>query len=175
MKRVVYFSVVCFLFVSIFAVGGCGSGERAAPVPYAVTFNVAKDVNPDPKGRPSPIVLKMFLLKSASAFGGAEFFSLQDKPDALLGAQLLDVDRVILRPGETRTVRYPGNADARALGIVAEYRSVETNRWRLTVDLPRGGASGLWRLWPGSPHEETVAIAVRNGGIELGSTVEGHQ
>lgn len=173
--NVVRFLRIFVVFGSLLVIGACGSEERMTPVPYAVTFNVATDVNPDARGRPSPIVLKVFLLKSASAFDSADFFSLQDKPDALLGSQLIDVDRVILRPGDTKTVRYPGNAEGRALGVVAEYRSLQTNRWKLTVDLPRGSQSGLLRLLPGSPHETKVAIAVRNGGVERASGVEGHQ
>ncbi|MFP3427639.1 type VI secretion system lipoprotein TssJ, partial [Pseudoalteromonas sp. SIMBA_162] len=83
--------------------------------------------------KPSPIVLKVFQLRAASAFDGADFFSLQDKPENILGADLLGTDRVILRPGESRTLHYRGNVEAGAIGVIAEYRMLDRNRWRLTV------------------------------------------
>lgn len=78
---------------------GCGATERSVAVPYSITLDVAPDVNPDLNRKPSPIVLKVFQLKTASAFESADFFSLQDKPQSVLGADLLGVDRIILRPG----------------------------------------------------------------------------
>lgn len=173
--KALYGAMVGILFGCLFILSACGSVDRHVPLPYAVTFDVAADVNPDIRGRPSPIVLKVFQLKSASAFESAEFFALQDKPDNALGAQLLSVDRMILRPGEVRTIRYTGNAEARAIGIVAEYRSLETNRWRLTLALPEGKQPSALRFWQGSPREAKFAIAVRNGGIDRSSDARGAQ
>ncbi|AJX35266.1 type VI secretion system lipoprotein TssJ [Burkholderia oklahomensis] len=147
---------------------GCGATERSVAVPYAISLDVAPDVNPDINRKPSPIVLKVFQLKTASAFESADFFSLQDKPESVLGPDLLGVDRIILRPGDARTLHYRGNVDASALGIVAEYRVLEKNRWRLTVPLPSAKQLNLYRFWQTSPSEMKLSIAVKNGGIGLG-------
>ncbi|VWB75268.1 putative lipoprotein [Burkholderia pseudomultivorans] len=146
---------------------GCGATEHAAAVPYAITVDVAPDVNPDLNRKPSPIVLKVFQLRTSSAFDSADFFSLQDKPENALGADLLGSDRIILRPGDTRTLHYRGNVEAGAIGIVAEYRVLEKNRWRLTVPLPRAKQLNLIKFWQMSPGEMKLSIAVRNGGIAL--------
>ena len=146
---------------------GCGATEHAAAVPYAITVDVAPDVNPDPNRKPAPIVLKVFQLRAASSFDSADFFSLQDKPENVLGADLLGTDRVILRPGESRTLHYRGNVEAGAIGVVAEYRMLEKNRWRLTVPLPRAKQLNLYKFWQTSPGELKLSIAVRNGGIAL--------
>ncbi|MBN3817347.1 type VI secretion system lipoprotein TssJ [Paraburkholderia sp. Se-20369] len=152
---------------------GCGATERSAAVPYAITVDVAPDVNPDLNRKPSPIVLKVFQLKSAAAFESADFFSLQDKPESVLGADLLGVDRIILRPGDARTLHYRGNVDAGALGVVAEYRVLEKNRWRLTVPLPRAKQLNAYKFWQTSPGELKLAIAVRNGGLGLDGDARG--
>ncbi|WP_175754551.1 type VI secretion system lipoprotein TssJ [Burkholderia ambifaria] len=149
---------------------GCGATERAAAVPYAITVDVAPDVNPDLNRKPSPIVLKVFQLRAASAFDGADFFSLQDKPENLLGADLLGTDRVILRPGESRTLHYRGNVEAGAIGVVAEYRMLDRNRWRLTVPLPRAKQLNVYKFWQTSPGGLKLSIAVRNGGLALNDT-----
>ncbi|ABC34811.1 type VI secretion system lipoprotein TssJ [Burkholderia thailandensis] len=147
---------------------GCGATERSVAVPYSIALDVAPDVNPDINRKPSPIVLKVFQLKTASAFESADFFSLQDKPQSVLGADLLGVDRIILRPGDARTLHYRGNVDAGAIGIVAEYRVLEKNRWRMTVPLPRAKQLNLYRFWQTSPSEMKLQVAVKNGGIGLG-------
>ena len=147
------------------AVAGVWCAEHAAAVPYAITVDVAPDVNPDMNRKPSPIVLKVFQLRAASSFDSADFFSLQDKPENVLGADLLGTDRVILRPGESRTLRYRGNVEAGAIGVVAEYRMLDKNRWRLTV--PRAKQLNLYKFWQTSPGELKLSIAVRNGGVAL--------
>ncbi|NRO97434.1 type VI secretion system lipoprotein TssJ [Paraburkholderia sp. NMBU_R16] len=152
---------------------GCAATEHLAAAPYSVTFDVAADVNRDTNRNPAPIVLKVFQLKTASAFEGADFFSLQSKPDAALGGELLSVERVILRPGESRTLRYVGNVEAHALGVVAEYRSLEQNRWKLTVALPQPKQLNFYRFWQTSPSEMKVTIAVRSGGLALGNDKRG--
>ncbi|MET3820780.1 type VI secretion system protein VasD [Burkholderia ambifaria] len=149
---------------------GCGATERAAAVPYAITVDVAPDVNPDLNRKPSPIVLKVFQLRAASAFDGADFFSLQDKPENILGADLLGTDRVILRPGESRTLHYLGNVEAGAIGVIAEYRMLDRNRWRLTVPLPRARQLNVYKFWQTSPGELKLSITVRNGGLALNET-----
>jgi len=154
---------------------GCAATEHAAAVPYSITFNVAADVNPDLNRKPAPIVLKVFQLKTTSAFDGADFFSLQGKPDEALAGALLGVDRVILRPGESRTLRYPGSVDARAVGVVAEYRSLEQNRWKMSVPLPQAKQLNFYRFWQTSPSEMKVTIAVRNGGLAIGDDTRGRQ
>jgi len=149
---------------------GCGATERAAAVPYAIAVDVAPDVNPDLNRKPSPIVLKVFQLRAAPAFDGADFFSLQDKPENILGADLLGTDRVILRPGESRTLHYRGNVEAGAIGVIAEYRMLERNRWRLTVPLPRARQLNVYKFWQTSPGELKLSITVRNGGLALNDT-----
>ncbi|SAK83006.1 putative lipoprotein [Caballeronia calidae] len=151
---------------------GCGATEHPVAVPYAITVDVAPDVNPDAYRKPSPIVLKVFQLRALSSFESSDFFSLQDKPENVLGADLLGTDRIILRPGDTRTLHYRGNVEAGALGIVAEYRVLEKNRWRLTVPLPRARQLNAYKFWQTSPGELKLSIAVRNGGIALGDAKE---
>ena len=152
---------------------GCAATERAAAVPYSIAFHVAANVNPDLGGKPAPIVLKVFRLKTASAFEGADFFSLQDKPDQALGGELLGVERVILRPGESRTLRYTGNVEAHAVGVVAEYRSLEQNRWKLSFALPQPKQLNFYRFWQTSPREMKVTIDVKSGGLALGNDARG--
>ena len=159
----------CLVSACLLLVPGCASTEHVAAAPYSVTFNVAGDVNPDASRRPTPIVLKVFQLKASSAFDSADFFSLQSKPEGVLGSELIGVDRVILRPGESRTLHYSGSVDAHAIGVVAEYRQIEQSRWKLTIPLPPPKQLNFYRFWQTSPGEMKVTVAVKNGGVALGN------
>ncbi|CAE6806287.1 hypothetical protein R69888_05447 [Paraburkholderia haematera] len=145
----------------------CAATDKSLPVPYAISFEVAPDVNPDGNARPSPIVLQVFRLKSAASFDGADFFSLQSKTQSTLAGELLGVDRLILRPGESRTVRYTGDLDAHSVGVVAGYRALERNRWKLIVPLPAAKETNLLKFWQTSPGEIRLLIAVKNGGMQI--------
>ena len=90
--------------VSLGAVAGCGT---APPAPTAIRADIVAtaDVNPDARGRPSPVVVKVFELKSLAAFETADFFSLFDKDKETLGGELLARDEFSLIPGDKRRSR----------------------------------------------------------------------
>lgn len=116
----------------------------ASPPPKPVITKVegkvaASDkVNPDSKGRPSPVVLRLYELKSLAAFSSADFFSLWENDQAALGAELAAREEIHLKPGEqvdfSRTVQ-PGVTH---LGAVVAYRDLEHAVWRGMVPLPLG-------------------------------------
>lgn len=154
------------LFACIALISGCAATERSISVPYSVTLRVAPDINPDGQRRPTPIAVEVFRLKSGDAFQRADYFSLQDKPGQALGGDLAGVDRLVLRPGESRTLHYAGDETVQQLGLVAGYRNLEKSRWKSLVPLPMAKHTNLFKFWQTSPHEMRLVIAVRNEGLE---------
>ncbi|RKP44537.1 type VI secretion system lipoprotein TssJ [Trinickia fusca] len=154
------------LFLSAVLIAGCAATERSISIPYSVTLQVAPDINPDAQRRPAPIALEVFRLKSGDSFQRADYFALQDKPAEALGGDLVGVDRVILRPGESRTLHYTGDEAVRQLGLVGGYRNLEKSRWKSVVPLPLPKQTNLFKFWQMSPHEMRLVIAVRNNGLE---------
>jgi len=116
----------------------------ASPPPKPVITKIeakvvaGADVNPDSKKRPSPVVLRIYELKSRAAFSSADFFSLWENDQAALGAELAGREEMHLKPGETlgfsRTVQ-PGVTH---LGAVVAYRDLEHSVWRSMVPVPVG-------------------------------------
>jgi type VI secretion system protein VasD len=117
--------------------GGCAKPPPPPPPPTVIKVTLAADpaVNPDGHGRPSPIVLRLYELKTVAAFGRADFFSLWDREKDTLGAELVARDEVQLRPGESRTIERPAGADAQQLAVVAAYRDIERADWRGAIAL----------------------------------------
>lgn len=147
-------------------VAGCSATARRVPAPYAIELRADPKVNLNVSGRPSPVQVTVYELKSASIFESRDFFTLQADAHAALGAELLNTDQVILRPGETKVLRYAGNAEARVVGVVAAYRDLEQSKWRLLVSLPEPQNTNIYKVWQFSPNEETVKVAVKRDGLE---------
>ena len=102
-------------------------------------ISASADLNPDYRGRPSPVVLILFQLGAADAFRNADFFSLYDPSAAVLGGDLIDRSQMMLQPGEMRPFEAEFSEDARYIGVIAAFRDIEHAEWRGLVELPQKG------------------------------------
>jgi len=120
------------------ALGSCAKPPPPPPKPTILQVNlaVAPNVNPDARGRPSPIVARLFELKSLALFQSADFFSLFDRDKESLGNDLVAKEELILQPGESRLFRRELNPDTRFVAVVAAYRDIERSRWRASMLVP---------------------------------------
>jgi type VI secretion system protein VasD len=98
--------------------------------PVAMTLVAGADANPDARGRASPLTVRVYALKTGSAFESADFFSLFEKDQATLGAEMGQREEVLLRPGDSRKLEMTLPADIKAIGVMAAYRDLERARWR---------------------------------------------
>ncbi len=90
-------------------------------------------MNPDSKGRASPIVVRLFELRATSGFDSADFFSLWDRERDAMGNDLVTRDEFQLRPGEQKKLERTLQPDTRFIGVVAAFRDLERSTWRSTV------------------------------------------
>lgn len=116
----------------------------AAPVEAKIkakmTLTAAKDVNPDGSGRPSPVVVRVYQLRADTVFSGAEFFTLFNEEEKVLGAELISKDEYVLDPGEQRPVDVTVGNDTRFLGVIAAFRDIRNAQpWRVVIPAPRAG------------------------------------
>jgi type VI secretion system protein VasD len=112
----------------------CASPPKPPP-PTIVQASVEAlaNVNPDARGRPSPVVVKFYELKSLAVFDSADFFSLFERDREILGAELVAREEFQLVPGAKRTFERTLQPDTRYLGVVAAFRDLERSTWRATV------------------------------------------
>jgi type VI secretion system protein VasD len=108
------------------------------PKPTLVQTKVesSADLNPDINGRPSPIVLRIYELRSLSAFNEADFFALHESDTELLGQDLKAKEVMELMPGEQHAFTRELQPDTRYLAVVAAYRDLEQARWRAALEIP---------------------------------------
>ncbi|TAH48699.1 MAG: type VI secretion system lipoprotein TssJ [Betaproteobacteria bacterium] len=110
----------------------CGS---APPKPTVIEAAVeaADDLNPDSRARASPVVVRLFELKSDAAFNRADFFSLWDRETQTLGADQLAREELQLRPGERKRFERTLQPDTRHVAVIAAFRDLERARWRASA------------------------------------------
>ena len=100
------------------------------------TLVAAADVNLDPEGRPSPVVVRIYQLQSVAKFDNADFFALYDDAAAVLGADMIGFEEFTLRPGQSTDYTAQFKPTAKYVGIVAAFRDINSAQWRANVELP---------------------------------------
>ena len=120
------------LVCALVAASGCASG----PPLLRGAITVDPTTNPDISGRPSPIVVRVYELKSLGAFNGADFFSLFEKEQEVLGGELVGREEFHLRPAENRPYQRQLQPDTKFIGVVAAFRDLEGSLWRQAVPVP---------------------------------------
>jgi len=131
---------------------------KPPPKPASVTGTVeeAAQVNPSASKRPSPLLIRIYELKSAATFNAADFMSLYQRDQAELAADLVTKEEFVMSPGEIKTFAKTLGADTRFLGVVAAYRDLEHAKWRSVV-----------AIQPSQPHK----VMVRAGELAVEATI----
>ena len=120
---------------SLFA--GCASGPPP-PVPMTCAIDASKQINLTSNGRPSPVLLRLYGLKSAAAFNNADFVTLYQHDATELATDLTTKDEFTLTPGETSACSKVLPPDTRFLGVLVAFRDVEHATWRAVAGVEGG-------------------------------------
>lgn len=132
------FARVVLLLLCVGALAGCSTAKSLVglgPTRLQATIEATRDVNPDQSGRPSPVVVRFYVLRSNSAFERADFFALFDQDAATLGNEMISSEQLNLSPGEKRPIEKELADDAQYIGVMAAYRDFGSAKWRSTYAL----------------------------------------
>jgi type VI secretion system protein VasD len=116
---------------------GCAGGPPK-PAQVTGTIQASAAINPSASKRPSPLLLRVYELKSAAAFNAADFMSLYQRDQTELGGDLLGKEEFVLVPGESKAFAKTLQPDTRFLGVLAAFRDLEHSRWRGIVAIQPG-------------------------------------
>ena len=125
------------LFCAMVLVAGCAAPPPPAPDPTIVNLQIrsAADINPNPDGRPSPVILRIYQLKTLTAFEDADFFSLFERDLEVLGQDLLRKDEVSLKPGDTQAITLEPKDEVRFIGVMASFRDIDQAQWKTIASI----------------------------------------
>ena len=96
------------------------------------------DLNPDNTERPSPASVQILELTSEDPFRTRSYFDLRDDREEALGPTLLSHREVVLNPASSLSRSFEVDDEARILGLIIDFRDVETTTWRSFISLRTG-------------------------------------
>ena len=117
--------------------------EVKPPPLLKIEVDLAANANPGPDGKPRPVVVRLYELKSSGAFSGADFFSLYEKETQTLGPELVTRDEVFLTPGQSRRLQSNLDAKVRYLGVLGAFRDIDNATWRASAPITAGEDNDL--------------------------------
>lgn len=145
----------------IAVLAGCSSSSQSTATRYNLHFQAHPQINDS-----APLKVRVMLLKSDADFMSADFYSLQNNPQAVLGNNLLDTNQFFLMPGQlNKKISGRSTDGAHYIGIMAEYQSLDGKKWRLSLPLPDPSQSSAWKVWQSSSDELHAYIIADVSGI----------
>ena len=132
--------IQCLFLVSVGLLSGCTVANYVV-YPYTrMSFQASDDINPDGSGRASPLVIRIYELRSVDTFRSAGFFDLYDEPEGVLDRDLLSMDEVVLRPELVEKLPEKRlDENTRYIGIVAAFQNIDDAEWKMILDAnPQG-------------------------------------
>ncbi len=120
---------------------------EALRLPRKVSLRVfaQKELNHDAANQPLSLVLRIYKLKSSSAFLQApyEAFAGGGREKEALGDDVIDMREVLLVPGQRYEVDEKVVREATAIGIVGLFNAPAAQRWKFAFDAGAAEKTGL--------------------------------
>ena len=108
---------------------------KAPPSTVQLHMLVSEQANPDLNGRPSPIVIRIYELKSLGKFEEADFYKLFENYDSYLGPELTGTEQYHLKPGDVNIIKRTLSAETKYIGVLAAFRDTNQALWKDTIQL----------------------------------------
>jgi type VI secretion system protein VasD len=132
-----------FLIGILVAVNACNFFSKdkppqpIEPTRMVIEFEAAGNINPNIDGRPSPVEVRIYHLRSYSVFKAASFMPLFEMDEKVLGKELVHRQVLYLKPDEKRTVFFETADDISTLGILAAFRGYDQGRWKVATGIKK--------------------------------------
>ena len=129
-----------FILVSVlFVISGCTNITH-----IDMSIESSKDLNQDKQKVSSPLMLTFYELRDAEKFSKLDFWALVDEPSDQLSGDLISQAKHVILPAEKQVYRIAFDPQARFLGVVGSFRSLDENgSWRYVQNLDVGSYNSL--------------------------------
>ncbi|MBR9771386.1 MAG: type VI secretion system lipoprotein TssJ [Gammaproteobacteria bacterium] len=136
------------LVLATLALAGCGVSDRLGKQMdgtvgdilfdqqerVIVAFKGDESLNLDAEGNPLSVVVRIYQLDALTAFNAANSEALWASASDSLGDSLLGEREVVVLPGRTQVEVAPMAPGTRYVAVVAFFRQIEGEGWRLVFD-----------------------------------------
>lgn len=131
-----FWSFGCSTLTSV--VGEDPPVQPSPPEPTVITLKLetSQNLNLNPDGKATPLVARIYELKSSDGFTNADFFTIYNRDKDVLGSDVGFRKELDLTPGQKREVRFEPKPDSRFIGVFGAFRDLETAQWRAVLEIP---------------------------------------
>lgn len=99
-----------------------------------IDFVVDADINPDELGKPSPLFIRMYELKTSKMMNKADFIGIYERDKEVLGADMVNVHKLKrFKPGESRTEHFVLDKGTNYVALYAEFLEFKGARYKLII------------------------------------------
>ncbi|HET8707698.1 MAG TPA: type VI secretion system lipoprotein TssJ, partial [Pseudomonadales bacterium] len=117
-----FVQIVCVLGLA--ALAACSS-KPPKPTELGMSFEASANINPDLHGRASPVVVRFYQLKNLTAFNTADFFSLYERDQDVLAADLISKEEFQFTPGDKKQFTRQIPPEMCCIAVFAAFRDLE--------------------------------------------------
>lgn len=97
-------------------------------------FVVDESVNPDDNKVSSPLIVRMYELKSTKAFENANFIDLYERDSEVLGKTMITEQSLkAIQPSEDRTANFVLSKGTKYIGLYAEFLQYEDAKYKVII------------------------------------------
>jgi len=128
--------------VSLFVLLAACSSNSEIYVDFRYLISAASDINPDIEGRPSSVIVRVYQLTDKLNFENANYDELFESGHNALGTEFITLNEYLVDPNTKNDVDLKISENAKFIGVVVGYRSVDMVTWRTVKSVPKGS---FWR------------------------------
>jgi type VI secretion system protein VasD len=103
------------------------------PTIVELELTAQANLNPDTRGRPSPLLVRLYELATPAGFEALPFDTLQADDTAGLKPDLVDKREQVIAPGSTTAIGLKPDDKVKFIGVFASFRDLERAKWRAVV------------------------------------------
>jgi type VI secretion system protein VasD len=115
---------------SLFTLAGCSALKPPKSTQVSAKITADLSINPAPDGTATPVIIRLYTLKTDNAFQQADFSSLFNADAATLGQDMLGKREFLMAPGKVEGYKDDVPLDTAFLGVVVGFRNIDFADWR---------------------------------------------
>ena len=136
LMKIFYTTIAMLLLTSCSAVNTKVGGVLDLDTDFQLSFVVEQNINPDDNKIPSPVIVRMYELKSTKLFKKANFIDLYERDSEVLGKSLI-AQQVLkaIKPGEQRKANFVLSKDTQYIGLYVEFLQFNNAKYKVTIPI----------------------------------------
>jgi type VI secretion system protein VasD len=135
-----FFKKVSVICLCIFLTACSSTSENNVDFRYLIS--ATSDINPDIEGHPSSVIVRVYQLANKINFENANYDELFESKHNALGTEFITLNEYLVDPNSLNDIDLKISENAKFIGVVVGYRSVDMVTWRTVIPVPEGS---FWR------------------------------